>query len=131
MKSFVLSLVMGLAVFMPLAGASAVTLFPDASGTGQDMATTMGLSADKSLAEIIASIINIVLSVLGVVLVVLIIYAGIKWMTSSDEKGVGDAKKILMNAIVGLVIIVAAWAITSFVVSSIMTSVGDTGGMPS
>lgn len=128
MKSVVLSLVMGLAVFMPLAGASAVNLFPtDSSGTTIDMGDTLGMS-DRSLPEIIASIINIVLSVLGVVLVVLIIYAGIKWMTSSDSKGVDAAKTMLTNAVIGLLIVVAAWAITTFVVSSLMGAVGESDG---
>jgi len=121
-KSLVLSLVMGLAVFMPLAGASALSLFPD--GSGESMRSTIGLS-DRSLPEIVASIINIVLSILGIVLVVLIIYAGVKWMTSDGDKGVKEAKTMLTNAVIGLVIVVAAWAITSFVVSSIMGSVGD------
>ncbi|HPL92874.1 MAG TPA: pilin [bacterium] len=123
-KSLVLSMVMALAVFMPLAGASAISLFPSDDPTGSSMASTIGLS-DRSLPEIIASIINIVLSVLGIVLVVIIIYSGIQWMTSDGDKGVKDAKSRLTNAVIGLVIVVAAWAITSFVVSSIMGAVGD------
>lgn len=123
-KSLVLSMVMALAVFMPLAGASAISLFPEDDPSGSSMASTIGLS-DRSLPEIIASIINIVLSVLGIVLVVIIIYSGIQWMTSDGDKGVKSAKERLTNAVIGLVIVVAAWAITSFVVSSIMGAVGD------
>lgn len=121
-KSLVLSMVMALAVFMPLAGASALQLFPD--GSGESMRSTIGLS-DRSLPEIIASIINVVLSVLGIVLVVIIIYSGIQWMTADGESGTKAAKTRLTNAVIGLVIVVAAWAITSFVVSSIMGAVGE------
>lgn len=121
-KSLVLSMVMALAVFMPLAGASALQLFPD--GSGESMRSTIGLS-DRSLPEIIASIINVVLSVLGIVLVVIIIYSGIQWMTGDGESGTKAAKTRLTNAVIGLVIVVAAWAITSFVVSSIMGAVGE------
>ncbi|HOX97538.1 MAG TPA: Ig-like domain-containing protein [bacterium] len=94
------------------------------AGDAEGFRETVGLS-DDSLSMIIGRIINIVLSVLGVVLVVLIIYAGIKWMTATDEKGVGDAKKILINAIVGLLIIVSAWAITSFIVGALNKATGE------
>lgn len=81
------------------------------------------------LTTLIARLIKVVLSILGVILVVLIIYAGFKWMTAGGEsKGTTEAKTILQNAIIGLIIIVAAWSITTFVVDSLQKSIGSQTG---
>lgn len=75
---------------------------------------------------IIARIINIILLFLGVIAVGLIIYAGFIWMTSAgnDEK-VEEAKKILKNAVIGLVIILSSWGIATFILNRL---IGATGG---
>lgn len=64
-----------------------------------------------------ARIINIVLSVLAILLVVMIIYAGITWMTAAgNEDSVKKAKKILSNSIIGLVIVILSWSITTLII---------------
>ncbi len=65
---------------------------------------------------VIGEIIRVFLGLLGVIAVALIIYGGIIWMTAggSDDK-ILKAKTILRNAIIGLVIILAAFAIVSFI----------------
>lgn len=64
----------------------------------------------------IGSIIETVLSFIGVIFLLLMLYAGITWMTSfgNDEK-VKKAKELITNAIIGLIIVLAAYAITSFI----------------
>jgi len=78
--------------------------------------------------KLIANIINIVLSLLGIVLVVLIIYAGILWMTAGGDKDqVTKAKDHIINAVIGLVIVVAAYALSNFIISSLNTAVTNSG----
>ncbi len=61
-------------------------------------------------------IIGTVLSFVGVLFLILMIYAGITWMTAQgNETQVTKAKDQLINAIIGLVIIFAAYAITTFI----------------
>lgn len=75
-------------------------------------------------------IINIGLGVIGIVLVALILYAGFIWMTSAGEPDkVGKAKKILINAVIGLVIILSAWAITRFVIERLLQATQEGGGV--
>lgn len=64
----------------------------------------------------VGSIIGIVLSFIGVLFLILMLYAGILWMTASgnDEK-VKKAKDLIINAIIGLIIVSAAYAITAFI----------------
>ncbi|MFA7365280.1 MAG: pilin, partial [Patescibacteria group bacterium] len=64
----------------------------------------------------IVAIINVILTLLGIVTVVLIIFAGFKWMTAAgNEEQVSKAKKTLTSAVIGLIIILVAWSITSFI----------------
>ena len=56
------------------------------------------------------------LGFLGIISVVLILYAGFMWMTAAgNEDKVGQAKKLLVAAVIGLIIILASYSIASFV----------------
>jgi len=88
----------------------------------------LGLPA-TDIRVIIARIINVALGLLGIILVSIIIYGGYLYMTSGgNEEQIGKAKKILKNAVIGLAIILSAWAIVLFVMR--MLGVGF-GGQPS
>lgn len=91
-------------------------------GTLTDVATNAGFKK-KDLVASIGSVINTVLALLGVILVVLIIYGGFLWMTAGgNEEQIKKAKKFLSNAIIGLVIVLAAYSITFFVVDKLITA---------
>lgn len=64
----------------------------------------------------LGSIVGTLLSFLGVLFMALVIYGGILWMTArGNEQQVEKAKDLLVNAIIGLIIVLAAYAITSFI----------------
>ncbi|MBT4856646.1 hypothetical protein HON52_00460 [Candidatus Uhrbacteria bacterium] len=61
-------------------------------------------------------IINPLMSLVGVIFLVLMIYGGFLWMTAGGNSSqVDKAKNILITAVIGTVIISAAYAITNFV----------------
>lgn len=71
------------------------------------------LAGNISLTSIISILIKSVLSFLGVIFLVLTIKAGFKWMMSEgNEDEIKKAKGSLTNAVIGLVIVLAAYAIT-------------------
>lgn len=77
---------------------------------------------------IIANIIRVALGFLGILAVVLIIYAGFIWMTAGgDEEKIDKAKKYLINATIGLVIIISSFAIATFVLSKLYEAAGGGG----
>lgn len=79
--------------------------------------TGLGTSKGDDLKIIIGAIVKVFLGFMGIVMVVLIIYGGFLWMTAAgDEKKVEKAKEILKNAVIGIIIILVAYAITAFVV---------------
>ena len=75
---------------------------------------------ESSLAKIVATAIQAFLGLLGVIFLVLLITAGYKWMTASgNEEKITEAKETIWRAVIGLIITVAAYAITYFVFNSL------------
>lgn len=73
-----------------------------------------------TLPETVGRVIRIILTLLGVILVVIVVYAGFLWMTAGgNDDQVKKAKSWLTNAIIGLIIILAAYAITDFVITKV------------
>ena len=91
-------------------------------GTAYDQTADSG----TGLMTMIGNIIRIVLTLLGVVVLVLVVYAGFLWMTAGgDTEKVKTAKTMLTNAIIGLALILAAYAISDFVVSKLFEATTD------
>ncbi len=80
----------------------------------------IGTDAPKDFSTFIGGLINVFLSVLGIIFVVLVVYAGYLWMTAGGETTkVDKAKKLLGQAVIGLVLIVGAYAISAFVIDKL------------
>jgi hypothetical protein len=103
-------------------------LFGGAGATGEAFASDAGLG-DAKLVPAIASIIRVAMGFLGIIAVIIILLGGFKWMTAAgnDEK-VKEAKKLIVSGIIGLVIILSAYAIANFVITQITGELS--GGAP-
>lgn len=102
--------------------------FAFAQDSAADVATAAGLGS-QSILTTIGTIISVVLGLLGVVFLLLLIYSGITWMTAGgDEDKIKRAKKILINATIGIVITFSAYAIASFILNAIGDATGAGGG---
>lgn len=74
------------------------------------------LSAGEFIGE---NIITPALGLAGVLFFVLFIYGGFMWMTARGNTTQAEkAKTILMNTIIGLVIVLTAYAVTRFIFTS-------------
>ncbi len=81
--------------------------------------------AGTDIRVIVARIINIFLGLLSVIAVGIVIYGGITYMTAGGDEGkVEDARKILMNGAIGLVIVLSAFAISRFVLTRLQGATG-------
>ncbi|MDF1497392.1 MAG: hypothetical protein P1P90_05030 [Patescibacteria group bacterium] len=81
----------------------------------------IGTAADASLPDVVGRLINVALGFIGILLLVYILYAGFLWMTAGGDEGkVKTATTMIRNAIIGLLIIVAAFAISNFVLGSLI-----------
>lgn len=77
---------------------------------------------------IAGKIVNAFLGIMGIVMVVLILYGGFLWMTAAgNTERIEKAKKILGNAVVGLIIIIMAYGISYFVINQLLKASGVPG----
>lgn len=74
--------------------------------------------AAVGLPDLIGRIINILIGLIGLILFLFILYGGILWMTASgDATKVTKAQGIILNAVIGVIVVLAAYAVTSFVIN--------------
>ncbi len=107
--------------------ASIDTKAMDAQDTA--MMEAAGLSGNSNLSTMISVLIQIILGFLGIIFLALTILAGFKWMMSNgNEDDIKKAKGSLKNSIIGIVIILAAYAITYSVFKYLPFSSNGTGG---
>lgn len=130
LKKIILSFALGIFLFGAVTVAQAQLGDPNAGdtfGVGQ-IGDTVKLSADDPR-EIAGRIINIALGLLGLITVGLILYGGFLYMTSAgDEEKIATGKKYIINATIGLVIILSAWAIVLFVFKQLNDAIVGDGG---
>lgn len=69
------------------------------------------LSGSVNLTRYLEGIIVVIISIAGVLAVVMIVVCGIKMMLSGSASGKSEAKECIWNAIFGLLIAIAAWAL--------------------
>lgn len=73
-----------------------------------------GAKANTDIKVTIASIIQALLGFIGIVFFILILWGGVQWMTSGgNEKKLEDAKKRILNASIGLALVLMSYAIAS------------------
>jgi hypothetical protein len=88
----------------------------------------LGLPA-TDIRVIVANIIKYALGLLGLVTLVMMLYGGFMWMTAGgNEEQIAQAKRILVNAVIGLAIILSAYAIVIFVSRLLGIGAGGGGG---
>lgn len=81
---------------------------------------------EGSIKSLVQTLLNFALSFLGFVATVMVIYGGILYVVSAgDEESVGKAKKILMYAVIGIVIILISFALVNTVLGA---GLGGGGG---
>jgi cytochrome bd-type quinol oxidase subunit 2 len=73
-------------------------------------------TGDADLKQTVINILQLVLGLLSLIAVVMIIIGGFTWLTAGgNEEKVDKAKKIISAAVIGLIIVLLAWAIVIFV----------------
>ena len=79
-----------------------------------------GGDLEYQLPTAIGRVINVILGFLGLIMLVLFIYAGLLWVTAGGNTDqVDKAKMFIKNAIIGMILALAAFIITAFVVTSV------------
>ncbi|PIS04871.1 MAG: hypothetical protein COT81_04420 [Candidatus Buchananbacteria bacterium CG10_big_fil_rev_8_21_14_0_10_42_9] len=83
--------------------------------------------AGSDIPEIAGTILNYIASLIGVIMVILILVGGFRWMTAGgNEEKVAGAKKIIISAIDGLLVIFLAYAVAYSIVYFLINAVNQT-----
>lgn len=112
--SQILSVVMGFVLLaLPIvAGAQNFTL-PNAPGNLPNQNTATG---------IIMFIINIALAIAGLIAVFFLVIGGFRYITAAGNEDASEqAKKIILNAIIGIVVIILSFVIVRVVSNALIT----------
>jgi hypothetical protein len=116
-KAFLLAATACLA--LPIIVFAATTTY-DAANTGlAATADAAQLNTSQTLPVLIGTVIKIALGLVGVIFLTLMVYAGATWMIArGDESRAEKARDTIVASVIGLVIVVGAYAITNFVISA-------------
>lgn len=85
---------------------------------GFDYAANIGLgNADPRDAAI--SLIKVMMTFIGLIAVLVILFGGFRWLVSGgDEDKVALARRTITGGIIGIILMLSAWAITTFVLNA-------------
>ncbi len=116
-----LTIALALMLFMvPLSALAADKYGIDATqqATGGLLPSTV--AGAKTVPEVVGGIVKVALSLIGIVFFGLIFYAGFVWMTAQgNSERVESAKNTITGAAIGLIIVMAAYAVTNFVFTNL------------
>lgn len=112
-------------VFALMVGALALTsVLPVASaailGTGDNPAeVSAATGGETSLRQLVLRIVNYFLTFLGIVAVIMVIYGGVTYVTAGGaDEAVGKAKKIIMYALIGIIIVLLSFALVNTILGA-------------
>ena len=79
-----------------------------------------GFSSEDAVLGIIGNVINVVLGFVGVIFFIQMFYAGFRWMSSGgNEEVVTESRQTIKSAVIGVVVVFAAFIVTNFVLNQI------------
>ena len=100
---------------------NAATGLGEAATAGYGVNATTDIPA-QNIPATIGKIVGVGLSFIGVLFLILMIYGGFTWMLArGNQQDVTKAKDLFEAAVIGLVIVMAAYAITAYI-GSILSS---------
>ncbi len=77
--------------------------------------------SDRDIYSTITTVISVGLSLIGIVFLAIMFYAGLRWMTArGNDELAGNAKNAMVNAILGLILVILAYGLTTFVFSKLV-----------
>jgi len=76
-------------------------------------------NASGNLAKIIEFIFNFVIAIAGAIFVIMLLIGGITYLVGAgNEEQIGKGKKMMIDAIIGIFIVLASWAIGTYILNA-------------
>lgn len=112
---------------LAIAACGASLVYADEYGVDTAVGQTGGLlvksvAGRSTVPEIVGEVVKVALSFIGILFFGLMLYAGFVWMRAmGNTENVTRAKDIMEGAAIGIVIVLAAYALTTFVFERLVT----------
>ena len=124
MKKIALSLLAAVMLtFVPVSLVAAATVCSEPAAKTSAYCVGIAGPTDNPIAGpngLLIKIANVIAVIAGMVIVIMIIVAGIRYITSSgDSAGIQKAKDTILHSLIGLIVIVLARVLVTFVVNRI------------
>lgn len=108
----VLALMLGMLSLFNLVAFAALTATPI-------KAVTDATGGESTLSGLILTIVDYFLGFLGLLAVIMVVYGGVTYVSSAgNDEAVGKAKKIIMYALIGIVVILLSFVVVKAVLGS-------------
>ena len=92
---------------------------------GMDVIAENTNLSDSDPRQTVARLIDVAMLLLGIIAVGIVLLGGFKWMTAGgNEDKVGEAKKLMGAGVIGLIIVLSAWGIATFILQRLSTATG-------
>ncbi len=113
-----------------IAGAAASSWMVPAAAAAQLVGKPEGVPQQfTNFEQTIRSAFNIIIVVAGIIFVILFLIGGVQYLTAAgNEDNTKKARQLMLDAIIGLVIVVTAWAVGTYVLQLLGISQGP--GLP-
>ena len=110
-----------------IAGVSLDTHYAFSAGVKDELTRNLntsgsegGFNSGTKLSAVVGAVIKTFLGLLGVVFIIMIIYAGFNWIQAQGEDSkITEARKMIIHSTIGLIVIMAAYSITLFVLKAV------------
>ncbi|MBU4257169.1 pilin [Patescibacteria group bacterium] len=115
-KKILIIIILFLLAFFALTQSIVLAADSDKYGLEATAGAAQLSTKDKDISLTIGKVVGAGLAFIGVIFFLLIIYGGLLWMTArGNEQQVTKAKDLIISAVIGLVIVLSAYAITKYV----------------
>ncbi len=85
---------------------------------GNAVPESLKTGASSDLPSLVGVMVTSIIGFIGVIMIVLVIWAGFTWGTAGgDTAKVKRAKEIMINAVIGLILVMVSYGITTLVLS--------------
>lgn len=118
-KIFIVSIIS--IFFLSVAIVSAEGLLPEQSGSCPTSGVNCGAYSLNDFGKLAINIASLIMGLSGSLALLFFIYGGFMMLISAGESGkIGQAKQIITNSLIGLVLVFVSYAIVGFVLKDVL-----------
>lgn len=119
-KFYLLAGLVLLSFFFVADSSQAALNWGSSSSNATQTAGAAGITQATKLDAILSALVRPILGGVGIIFFLVFLYGGFKWMTAAgNDSQIGEAKKLITSAVIGLAIVTMAYVIADFIIKAL------------